>query len=179
MYSSDRQLVRRLKANERAAFEEVVERHYQPIYRHLWHLCGEAETAADLTQETFVQAWRSLPTFEGRSAFGTWLGAIAVRVWCRSLQQRGTPAPVPLDELAETLVDPTHGPSELYEAHALQDQVLDALHQLPPEYREALVLFYIQVFARWPAASTVMSSQCWCTRHPAIGRAERPSCSRS
>src|SRR5947207_3325150 len=110
MHSSDRQLVRQLKANERAAFEEVVERHYQPIYRHLWHLCGEAESAADLTQETFVQAWRSLPTFEGRSAIGTWLGAIAVRVWRRSLQQRRAPDALPLDDLTETLVDPVRGP---------------------------------------------------------------------
>ena len=59
MNPSDPQLLRRLKANDREAFEEVVERHYQPVYRQLWHLCGEAEVAADLTQETFVQAWKS------------------------------------------------------------------------------------------------------------------------
>jgi RNA polymerase sigma-70 factor (ECF subfamily) len=56
MRITDSQLVRRLQANDRAAFEEIVERYYGPVYRQLWHLCGQAETAADLTQETFVQA---------------------------------------------------------------------------------------------------------------------------
>ncbi len=76
---SDAQLAQRLKANDRAAFEEVVTQHYQSVYRQLWHLCGEAETAADLTQETFLQAWRSLNSFRGQSAFLMWLYTIAVR----------------------------------------------------------------------------------------------------
>lgn len=48
---SEAQLVRRLKANDHAAFEEVVERHYQSAYRQLWLLCGEAETAAVEAQQ--------------------------------------------------------------------------------------------------------------------------------
>jgi DNA-directed RNA polymerase specialized sigma24 family protein len=47
MKFSDSQLVPWLRVNDRAAFEEVVERYYQSVYRQLWHLCGDAETAAD------------------------------------------------------------------------------------------------------------------------------------
>jgi RNA polymerase sigma factor (sigma-70 family) len=144
MRSSDNQLVRRLKTNDRTAFEAVVERHYQPIFRQLWRLCGDAESAADLTQETFVQAWQSLPTFEGRSALGTWLCAIAIRVWRRSLNRERQAAGVPLEEFADSLPDPAPGPGEQYELHARQEEVQRALHRLPADYREALVLFYMQ-----------------------------------
>jgi RNA polymerase sigma factor (sigma-70 family) len=144
MRSSDHQLVRRLKANDRGAFEEVVERHYQPVYRHLWHLCGDSDVASDLTQETFLRAWQSLPTFEGRSALGTWLFAIAGRVWSRWLHGRSGPAPLPLDEMAEAVTDEALGPAAQFERRAVQDEVQDALRRLPADYREALVLFYVQ-----------------------------------
>jgi RNA polymerase sigma-70 factor (ECF subfamily) len=139
----DIQILRRLRANDRAAFAEVVERHYRPIYRQLWHLCGDADTAADLTQETFVQAWKSLRTFEGRSALHTWLYTIAVRVWRRTRDDSRTTY-VPLDEIAETLSDPMPGPPEAFTRHALQEEVQDALLALPAAYRETLVLFYLQ-----------------------------------
>lgn len=144
MLNRDHQLVRRLRANDRRAFEEVVERHYQPVYRHLWRLCGEADAAADMTQETFVRAWQALPTFEGRSALGTWLFAIAGRVWSRWLQGRGGPAPMALEEIAEVVTDEARGPAELFERKALQEEVQAALHRLPADYQEALVLFYVQ-----------------------------------
>src|SRR5438876_11498381 len=123
MKNSDPQLLRRLKVNDRAAFEEVVERHYQPVYRQLWHVCGEVETAADLTQETFVQAWKSLPSFEGRSALGTWLHTIAARVWMRWKNSANGHEPAPLDELSETLVDPGLSPAELLDARIEREEI--------------------------------------------------------
>jgi RNA polymerase sigma-70 factor, ECF subfamily len=144
MRITDSQLVRRLQANDRAAFEEVVERYYEAIYRQHWHLCGHVETAADLTQETFVQAWKSLPSFQGRSALRTWLYTIAVRVWQRWRERSGGHVHVLLDELADTLPDPDGDPAVLAELHHLQEAVREALQRLPGAYREVLVLFYLQ-----------------------------------
>jgi RNA polymerase sigma-70 factor, ECF subfamily len=144
MNPSDPQLVRRLKAKDSAAFEEVVERHYQPVYRQLWHLCGDAEVAADLTQETFVQAWKSLPSFAGRSSLRTWISVIAVRVWRRWRQGNERGETVPLEEVAETLPDPALSPAEALDLHCAQEAVHGALLALPAIYREALVLFYLQ-----------------------------------
>jgi RNA polymerase sigma-70 factor, ECF subfamily len=144
MRSSDPQLVRRMKANDRSAFEEVVHAHYASVYRQLWHLCGDAEAAADLTQETFIQVWRSLPSFQGRSALRTWIYTIAVRVWRRWHDRRSHADTVPLDEVAGTLTDSARGPAELAELHLLQQAVQEALCRLPAQYRETLVLFYVQ-----------------------------------
>ena len=144
MRSRDRQLVRRLKANDHSAFEEVVERHYQPIFRQLWRLCGDSDTAADLTQETFVQAWRSLPTFEGRSALGTWLHTIAVRAWRRWHERQPNLDPLPLDALDELLPGEAHDPAGEVEARLQNEEIKAALLRLPPDYREALVLFYME-----------------------------------
>jgi RNA polymerase sigma-70 factor, ECF subfamily len=144
MRITDSQLVRRLQANDRAAFEDVVERYYGRVYRQLWHLCGQVETAADLTQETFVQAWKSLPSFQGRSGLRTWLYTIAVRVWQRWKERSSGHEHLLLDELADTLPDPDGDPAALAETHHLQEAVREALQRLPEAYREALVLFYLQ-----------------------------------
>ena len=94
----DARLLARLRAHDRAAFEAVVRSRYESAYRQLWHLTrGDADTAADLTQETFVAAWASLPGFNGSCAVGTYLHTIAVRVWyrhCRRNRNRATETPL-------------------------------------------------------------------------------------
>lgn len=143
---SDTQLVRQLQANEHAAFEEVVKRHYQSVFRQLWHLCNDEETAADLTQETFAQAWKSLDSFEGKSTVRTWLYAIAMRVWYRWKNQstHSLHHDAPLEAWAEILPDLALGPAQMLEKHSLNQDVQKALHHLPAIYRETLVLFYVQ-----------------------------------
>jgi RNA polymerase sigma-70 factor (ECF subfamily) len=61
-----------------SAFDGLVERHQKTIQRVCYRFTGNAEDAADLTQEVFVKAYRSLPKFRGTSAFSTWLYRIAV-----------------------------------------------------------------------------------------------------
>jgi DNA-directed RNA polymerase specialized sigma24 family protein len=56
MIENDGRRIRRLKGGDCAAFEDSVSRHYQLVYRQLWHLCGHEQTAAELTQGTFAQA---------------------------------------------------------------------------------------------------------------------------
>jgi RNA polymerase sigma-70 factor (ECF subfamily) len=146
MIGNDGQRIRRLKSGERAAFEDVVSRHYESVYRQLWHLCGHEQTAAELTQETFVQAWNSLDSFAARSSLRTWLYAIGVRVWHRWKNSRSEPCRehAPPEGWVESLPDSSPGPAQLLEIQATQQEVQTALQQLPAPYREALVLFYIQ-----------------------------------
>jgi RNA polymerase sigma-70 factor (ECF subfamily) len=62
---------------DRQAFAALVERHQARILALLERLTGCREQARDLAQETFVSAYRNIATFEGRSAFSTWLHRIA------------------------------------------------------------------------------------------------------
>ena len=65
-------------------------------------------------------------------------------VVCHDLSAPLSSLDVLLEELADTLPDPAPGPAELVERHRVQQAVQEALHGLPADFREALVLFYLQ-----------------------------------
>ena len=74
---AERDLLDGIRAGRRDACARLIHEHYAAIYRFLLHLVRDAAEAEDLTQETFVSAWRKIAAFEGRSALGTWLHRIA------------------------------------------------------------------------------------------------------
>ncbi len=73
-------LVRAAMDGDTAAFTTLVERYQQRIGGYLYHLVGNRETAEDLTQETFMHAYRALPTAHAVSAFRAWLFRIATNL---------------------------------------------------------------------------------------------------
>jgi RNA polymerase sigma-70 factor (ECF subfamily) len=73
----DGALVARAQRGDDAAFSELVQRHASRLLNMVSHLVGSREDAEDLVQETFVQAYRGLGTYQGRSQFFTWLYRIA------------------------------------------------------------------------------------------------------
>lgn len=148
MDPNDRDLLKRLKRNDRAAFEATVDNHYRAIYRQQYLFCGDPELAQDLTQETFVEAWKSLGGFRGESALATWLYTIAARVWHRrgrvASQVAARFSPTPVDEMADALPDPSPDFADALGGRELRDTVRRAVERLPEVYREAVVLFYVQ-----------------------------------
>src|SRR5712692_2831460 len=77
--SADRLLLAGIRAGDRDAGHRFVQEYYPGVYRYLLYLTGSPEAAEDLTQETFLQAWCHLDTFQGRAALRTWLHHIAHR----------------------------------------------------------------------------------------------------
>jgi len=104
----------------------------------VWRLCahlGDRATADDLTQETYLRAFRALPRFAARSSALTWLLAIARRVCADHVRGR----------LRQVRVDPTAAPTETEPAAAARDvgegvALRALLAELDPERREAFVL---------------------------------------
>jgi RNA polymerase sigma-70 factor (ECF subfamily) len=76
--AEERALVESARQGSRAAFESLYRNHVGKVYGLCLRMTANVATAEDCTQEVFIQAWRSLPGFENRSAFGTWLHRIAV-----------------------------------------------------------------------------------------------------
>lgn len=76
-WAEERTLLAAIRAGDTAAAEELVERTYSAVYASIYRLCGDADLAADLTQETYQKAWGALPGFDGRSQLFTWLYRIA------------------------------------------------------------------------------------------------------
>src|SRR5688572_25827608 len=88
----DARLLEQLRQGDPEAGHRFVRDHYPGIYRYLLYLTGRRETAEDLTQETFLQAWRRLETFDGRGPLRPWLHRIAHREFLQSLRSQHSEA---------------------------------------------------------------------------------------
>ena len=134
--AEERALVESAKRGSKAAFESLYRNHVGKVYGLCLRMTAHPATAEDCTQEAFIQAWRSLPRFEGRSAFGTWLHRIAVNAALAQGRRRTEPSArnVPIEDMAETLPDPVIG-----EAGGTLD-LEQAIASLPVGARQVLVL---------------------------------------
>ncbi len=78
MRDESSQLVERLRAGEPAAFREMVERYQRDVYALAYDLCGNHHDAEDLSQETFIKAFRAIGSFRAEAQLGSWLYRIAM-----------------------------------------------------------------------------------------------------
>jgi RNA polymerase sigma-70 factor (ECF subfamily) len=85
---SDRLLVRRAQQEDMRAYDALVRRYQERIYATVYHMTSNHEDANDLTQETFIKAFRALKSFKGDSSFYTWIYRIAVNKTINYLKQR-------------------------------------------------------------------------------------------
>lgn len=95
----DRQFVEHLRVGDAEASRHFVREQYPAVYRYLLYQTASRDLAEDLTQETFLQAWRHLDTFSGRGSLKAWLLAIARREFLQALRRRRETAS--LDQIAE------------------------------------------------------------------------------
>ena len=138
-------LTLRLQAGEPRAFDEVVRRHHDTVFRQLWHLSGSIEIAADLTQETFVQASRSVKTVRSSVSLRAWLSTILLRVWSAWTERdrvAGQVETVPLESLIDTPAEPASDPTD--RLHSQTAAVREAVLLLADSHRVPLVLYYFE-----------------------------------
>jgi RNA polymerase sigma-70 factor (ECF subfamily) len=135
--AEERRLVADAADGSSMAFEALYRRHVARVYALCLRMTGQVATAEDCTQEAFIQAWRNLPRFETRSAFGTWLHRIAVNVVLQHTRRRseslGAGDSVER-EVADTL--PDLGAEDPAAGRDLEN----AIATLPPGARHVLVL---------------------------------------
>lgn len=154
---TDGELLKRVAAGGREAFDELVARHRAAVYRFARAATGGPEAAEDVLQETFLAAWRAAATFQGRSAVRTWLLTIARnRAWHHRRRDGRLPVDdVPLADLAEAAGWGDPGP----EAEAIRSQrralLARALAALGPEEREVLVLRELEELTGEEAAAAL------------------------
>jgi len=106
---TDETLATRARDGDLAAFDELVRRHHDRVWRFLFACCRNPHTAADLVQETFITAYRRLETFDARRRWLPWLLALARNKWRDHLRAR----PPQTLELNESLRDAHHPPDRL------------------------------------------------------------------
>jgi len=86
--TDDAALIERCRAGDIAAFEPLVEKYRQRVWRLAYNVVRDREEAWDVAQEAFVRAWQALPNFRGQSAFYTWLFRIVMNVAADRLRAR-------------------------------------------------------------------------------------------
>ena len=86
--AEDLALVNRAKQEDSAAYDELIRRYQERIYATVYHMTSNHEDANDLTQETFIKAYRALKSFKGDSSFYTWVYRIAINKTINFLKQR-------------------------------------------------------------------------------------------
>jgi RNA polymerase sigma-70 factor (ECF subfamily) len=151
----DHELVRRARTGDADAFEELVRRHAGPIYRLLVRLLGDPTAAEDVTQETFIGAWRSLPRFRGEAKFSTWLFRIAVNKGNTFLSREARRRLVPLHEAAGHVPDLGAEPFQLVAGRQMHAELERWIAELPASYRAAVVLRDIEGLANEEAAAAL------------------------
>lgn len=143
----EKSCIRQAINGDSSAFAHLVEQYQTQIYRLCLRMTNHPEDAADLTQETFLKAWRALAQFRFDSSFSTWLYRLATNTcidFLRQVRRRPTASLVTQDSEGEeqTLELPDNAPGT--EAQVLarmeREQLHDALCLLPEEQRTLLVL---------------------------------------
>jgi len=143
-------LLARLSSGEEEAWHNFVSRYEGRLYGYLYRLEGNAEDALDLTQEVFYRAWRSIKTFREGERVLPWLYQVARNTQIESHRRKQLQR-FSLEEAREDVgFEVTSGarsPVQAAESADAQDRVQRALMGLAPEYREAVVLRFVEDLA--------------------------------
>ena len=137
---ADTALVARAQRGSAEAFEVLVRRYRNDVFAMSYHFVHNREQAWDISQETFVKAYRSLKWFRGDAGFKTWLLRIAANHSKDYLKKRRLDT-LPFDDVvAATVADPVPGPDRLVAAEELGRAIEKAVAGLSAKHREAFVL---------------------------------------
>ncbi len=148
----DAGLVERTRRGELEAFDELVRRHQQRIYRTLMAITRKPDEAEDGVQNVFIKAFEHIAGFQGASKFVTWLTRIAINEGAEHLRMRknldSLDDPAAGDDAAfrPRNVSPWGNPEQLYSQSELRRTVEQELLKLPAKYRVPVILRDLQEF---------------------------------
>lgn len=132
---------------EQKKFGQVMKEHLSPVYNFIYRLTGNADSAADITQETFIKVWKNLKRFDQTKSFKPWLFAIARNTTIDWLRKRRA---IPFSDLSNqdegdfenNIPDYFPLPDELFQRQELQILLENALAKLPITDRTIILLHH-------------------------------------
>jgi RNA polymerase sigma-70 factor, ECF subfamily len=154
---TDGQLVERVLAGQRQAFDELIRRYQRQAVAVSFRLLGNSHDALEVTQDAFLKAFSRLDTLEKPEAFGGWLMRIVSNLSLNYRRSRKTRAQLPLADVlgpADAQHTDAAGGSEWMarsgdpvrnlESQELGKRLQEALNELPEKQRLAIVMFTIE-----------------------------------
>lgn len=143
----DELLIRRAQRGDADAFEQLLLEHQKNVYNLCYRMAGNPDDAMDLSQETFLRAWRCLDQYQFASAFSTWLYRLCSNICIDFLRRRRRQQTVPLtfedadgEEQTYAVPDAQPLPEEQVELKLTHETLAAAMAQLLPEHRAVLQL---------------------------------------
>jgi RNA polymerase sigma-70 factor (ECF subfamily) len=139
-------------ADRNLDFDALVIKYEKKIFNVIYRFLGDYEEATDLTQETFLSAYRHYDRFRGEAKVFTWLYQIARNLCINRVRQRDRQRALrieSLDQPHETegeegltreVADWSHSPQTVLEDKELRQRILAAVESLPPDYKEVVLL---------------------------------------
>ncbi|KEO84659.1 RNA polymerase sigma factor [Tumebacillus flagellatus] len=134
-----------MKPADEQAFYEIYNAYYQDVYRYVFHTVKQRADVEDLVQEIFLQAYRSFMKFRGESGYRTWLFSIAHNhlnsMWRKLFRRKQIHEQYERDVRSELTEDDGE-----WKRMLLQQELREALLQIPDHYRDVVVLRYLHDF---------------------------------
>lgn len=139
------ELIRRAQANDEAAFQELMRRTASTSMRLALSIVKNRQEAEDQVQNSFVNAWKRLGSFQFEAKFSTWLRTIVVNQSLMYLRSKRRAPMEPLDpgvdgSPASDPADRRMNPEELLNRAEMNDRLRREVRLLPPILRDVLVL---------------------------------------
>jgi len=161
---SDERLVGSARGGDVAAFTVLARRYQNRIYGMIMGMTRNHQDADDLAQETFLQAFRALDGFRGRSSFYTWIYRIAVNLTLNFLKKAGREknrAVIELDAFAEGLDEQkkSSSPEKSSLRREFRKSLKEAIDALPLVYRSAFVMVEYQGMSHRQASEVLKCSE--------------------
>ncbi|MEI8357069.1 MAG: sigma-70 family RNA polymerase sigma factor [Deltaproteobacteria bacterium] len=152
MERADADLVRQAGEGDRDAFRELFERYQRRVLSVVMGMLHDRDAALDVTQDTFIKAYRSIDRFKGEASFYTWIYRIAVNLaidWQRREWRRPMAAPTrspsgdgPEEDAIDRIGDETPGndPFLATRDRQLRERVREAIEELTPDHKAVILL---------------------------------------
>jgi RNA polymerase sigma-70 factor, ECF subfamily len=140
MEDLDHDLIRAIGAGDRQAFETLVRRHQGSVISFVYRHIGDRPTAEDLTQEVFLRIYRAASEFEPRAKVQTWIFKIAYNLCLNELKRLRRLRGLHEELAAQKMREDEGAATSAIHRRELEEEILNALRQLPENQRAALLL---------------------------------------
>jgi len=136
--ANETELVTQAQSGDRNAFSELVRIHAKGVLNVVYRMCGDMLIAEDASQETFIRAWQSLPSYRPQTPFRNWLYRIAFNAGMDMLRKNKRILPDDIEDMH--LTDGQPGLESLVSQNERTALVQKAILSLPDASRAVLVL---------------------------------------
>lgn len=155
----ERELIQRFKGGESWAFDRLMETHQKRVYRIAFGMLEDQDAAADIVQEVFVRAYRSLMKFKAQSSLATWLHRITVNLCISEIRKRKIRKLLSLSAISESLRSSLGEPSRELERKETRQEIRTAVDSLPPRQKAIFVMRHDEELSHVEIAKTLNLSE--------------------